>query len=299
MDPNLFDFSCDLTQEEQMEQLILLISSLSFVNDFCDVSVDQYSGASHMQVFYEMNGGFLAESELGKSREVRVAWWQIIKQIQKMLLNGNNIELEDTAITGCPLRFLNSDKYEFPFLKYLYCVLFGESKCESNMLLLSKSNKSCSPTATFFWGGASKSIDAVFDPSIDCNGIVAKYLISNELENEMFPYSCSCEKLNEAFLNECRSNHLDNGQKRAIYYQYGSETASRNRYIRHAYLSRKNPHYIVFAHKNNKFYFSIDMEHGGIEIFRNQGKSPPHLGEYDFSCTLQKEADPTTHRLNI
>lgn len=299
LDPNLFVFSCDLSKEEQMEQLLLLISSLSFVNNYFDVSVDQYSGASHMQFFSEMNGGFLTESEFGKSREVRVAWGQIIKQIQKMLLKGNNVDLADTAITDCPLRFSNNDKYEIPFSKYLFCALFGESKCENNMLLLSKNNKSCSPTATFFWDGASTSIDAVVDPSIDCNGIVAKYLISTDLEDEMFPYSCSCKKLNEAFLNECTGNHLDNGQKQAIYHRYGSETASRNKYIRHAYLSRKNPQYIVFAHQKNKFYFSIDMEHGGIEVFRNQGKSPPHLGEYDFSCRLQKEADPTTHKLII
>ena len=88
-------------------------------------------------------------------------------------------------------------------------------------------------------------------------------------------------------------------EKKAIYITFGTEVALRNNYHSKPDISRKNPSYVVFVHSLGKYYLSIDKEHGALEVFKNQGKHPLHLGEYDFSCSLNKGPEPETHKLVV
>ena len=88
-------------------------------------------------------------------------------------------------------------------------------------------------------------------------------------------------------------------EKKAIYITFGTEVAHRNNYHSKPDISRKNPSYVVFVHSLGKYYLSIDKEHGALEVFKNQGKHPLHLGEYDFSCSLNKGPEPETHKLVV
>ena len=88
-------------------------------------------------------------------------------------------------------------------------------------------------------------------------------------------------------------------EKKAIYITVGTEAAHRNNYHRKPDISRKNPSYEVFVHNLGRYYLSIDKEHGALEVFKAQGKHPLHLGEYSFSCVLNKGPEPETHKLVV
>lgn len=294
MDPCLFEVPSNMSQDDQFAHYIILKDSIDFVSDFFHVSLDAYDGAP-----------YIGNSEsppyappITKSLYIRNNYAQISKKIQKMVSRGKLIELPKASISNCSLQFEDTMTAEIKFKQYLF-LLFCSDLHENTLLLLSQKNNIYIPSITLSVEDSTYELSTIFDPAVDCNGIVAKYLMESLETNSIFPQFTACTKLNERFKEEISRPGLTVNERKAIYISLGTEVANRNNYHAKPDISRKNPHYEVFVHSTGRFYLSIDLEHGALEVFRSQGKHPSHLGEYDFSCVQTKAADPKTHKLVV
>ena len=58
---------------------------------------------------------------------------------------------------------------------------------------------------------------------------------------------------------------------------------------------KKKKRYLVYTkNEGSVYHLSLDFESGGFEVF---DKNYVHMGQYNFSCTIAKKAQPMTHRL--
>ena len=186
---------------------------------------------------------------------------------------------------------------EDAFKKYLWTAINSKDiSVENTIILLSRDNIMFAPKVAIYTGTSIISLTAVGSPAVDCNNIVGTHLKYSVDEHEKFPYYEACAELNPAFLAEIDNPTSD---KKQIYIKFGKETAHRNGYIEDISITKKNPHHYVFVRLKDKYYISIDEEHGGLELFYGNGHSPAHQGEYDFSCCFKKEADTSTHKITI
>ena len=294
IDPSLFEVSEEMSKEDQLDHFMFLKESIDYVSNFFDACLDTYDGAPYCYNSQEA----LYVPPITTSFYVRNKYSEIRKKIQKMAEKGRNVDLPDKAVCECIIRFEPNSSCVTEFKKYLYYVLC--SNCiDETLLLLSQKNRDLMPTITVCDEENLYNLASVYNPATNCTGIVSKYLKLCVDEKNVFPQSDACYKLNDCFLEEKLKQGQNIDEWRHLYTIFGTEVAKRNNYIRKPDLSRKNPNYEVYVHKIGLYYLSIDMEHGGLEIFKNRGKNPPHLGEFDFSCTFKKEPNPETHRLIV
>lgn len=294
MDPSLFEVPENMSAEDQFDHFMFLKDSIDFVADCLEVALDRYDGAP-----YSCNSETPPYAPpITKSLIVRNRYSEISKKIQKMTLFGDWIELQDESIDECSLQFEDKTAADVKFKQYLYHI-FCAGLHENSLLLLSQKNRRCAPSISFYIDGSAYILSAVYDPATDCSGIVPQYLKqSNEVE-VIFPQCAACRKLNDTFKEKMSKCGQTAEEKKAIYITVGTEVAHRNNYHRKPDISRKNPSYEVFVHSLAKHYLSIDKEHGALEVFKEQGKHPLHLGEYNFSCVLNKGPEPETHKLVV
>ena len=297
IDPRLFEISPDMDDDNQLEHFTLLDSTISFVSTCMDAALDEYNGAPYM--YYYDSTPTYREAPITESRYIRSRYGRIRKEIQKMLRNGMTVELTEEGMVECTLDFEDNTVTEKSFKLYLYEKLFCDCSEYSLLLLLSDKNSQHSPKVSMSSDRGSKDIVSVHNPAVDCNGIIAKYLSANTNQHEIFPQRTSCMSLNSAFLSEVSPQRLSDAEKRPYFIKYGNEVASRNGYEKKPDISRKNPRYSVFVHPHQEYYLSIDLEHGGLEVFRYQGSYPPHQGECDYSCKFVKDAEPETHKIIV
>lgn len=295
IDPGLFEVPEGISREEEIEHYFFLKNSIEYASRYFDVILNDYDGAPYG--FW--NGGTFSRPPLTRSHYIRTHYVNLQAEIRKMAKNGTQVKLEEDTIDSCSLSFCNHSNTEIPFKKYLFTLFFsGKYSYDQAVVLLAKHNECCSPTIRLIRGD-SIDITAVSNPATDCNGIVHQFLARTDLMEEPFPQQYACEYLNNAFLNESKKSGLNNNNKRSLFIKFGNETASRNYYSQKSDISRKNPNYEVFVHRNGNYYLSIDLEHGGLEVFRKHGNHPIHLGEYDYSCAQIKSSELETHRLNV
>ena len=131
-------------------------------------------------------------------------------------------------------------------------------------------------------------------------GIVKKEQDTNGLfENQL------CEHTNKYFepyrkLKDSERNEYD--------FSFGKIVADRHVFIYSKELSKINTIrskskrrdvYVKYYKRKPIYYISIDTEHGALEVFLHQSKSPKHIGEYNFSCNKIKDADRQHHKLYL
>lgn len=296
-DPGLFEISAESSKEEQIEHFNFLKNSIAFAVNYLDVVVDTYNGAPYHH--YYNPPSTCCVPPITKSLTVKNKFSEIRKDLLRMMRNGQDITLSGKT-AYCDTMVLDPDSVTtVPFLAYVYSLIFNSQQGNSYLLLLSKVNDSCAPIVTFQSEGASFTMTAVSNPAIDCNGVIFEYFKACANANEMFPQKGTCIDLNQAFLDIVTSSQLSVPEKKIFYKKFGDEVASRNYYQNQPEISRRNPQYKVYVHAHRRYYLSIDCEHGAIEIFSCNGQHPIHLGEYNFSCNFQKDADPTTHKLRV
>lgn len=294
LDPCLFEIPDNWDKDAQLDHFITLKDTIDFASECVDTYMDSYDGAP-----------FCVNSEnppyappITKSLVIRNRFSEISKQIQKMVYRGEWIELQDNCVDACSLQFENNSTAELQFKQYLF-YLIDNNDYKDTLLLLSKKNQCCSPKTAVQIENNVYVFSSVFDPSVDCHGIIAKYLKNSTREDAIFPQDTACRRLNDSFKHEIASSSFSNEERKTIFIKFGTEVASRNKYCVRQDLSRKNPRYEVFVHARGGYYLSIDVEHGGLEIFKKQGQRAKHLGEYNFSCILSKGPEPETHKLTI
>ena len=296
-DPGLFEISEKLSREDQIEHFNFLKDSITFAVNYLDVVLDMYNGAPY-RYYFDPPSTYL-NPPITRSLIIKNEFSQISKDLLRMIRNGQDVSLSSKAVC-CDDMVLDSNSITtVPFLAYVYSLFSNSQQGNSYLLLLSKANAPCAPTLTFQSDNSSFTMTAVSNPSIDCNGVIFKYLKACANANEMFPQKDACLALNQAFQDVVSSSQLSIPEKKTFYKKFGREVASRNYYQKQPEISRRNPQYMVFVHAQRKYYLSVDCEHGAIEIFSCNGQHPIHLGEYDFSCNFQKHADPTTHNLDV
>ena len=294
MDPSLFEAAENMPADDQLDHFMFLKDSIDFASDYFEASLDGYDGAPY---------SYNSESHqyvppITKSLTVRNRYSEISKKVQKMVLRGDWIELQDKLIEECSMQFEDTTTAEVKFKQYLYHI-FCTGIHENSLLLLSQKNKRCAPSVSFYIDGSVYILSAVCNPATDCSGIVPQHLKQSIEVDEIFPQCAACCKLNDTFKEKISKCCQMGDEKKAIYITFGTEVALRNNYHSKPDISRKNPSYVVFVHSLGKYYLSIDKEHGALEVFKNQGKHPLHLGEYDFSCSLNKGPEPETHKLVV
>ena len=296
LDPCLFEIPSDMPIEEQQNHFFFLKRTIDFVYECLDSSMDEYSGAPYCFFL----GDPFQRPPITKSLSIRNGFSAIEKKIYKMMAVGEYVDLTADAITVCPFKFELDTITAEPFKQYLHKLFFAEKTNTSGcLLLLSLKNADLSPIVLLGDGKTEVMVDAVSDPACDCGGIIGNYLKESDDLSGLFPRKFACYLLNDVFKTAIDEKGLDKNEKRALFILLGNEVASRNAYAKRADISRKNPSYEVFVHTNGTHFLSIDLEHGGLEIFKNQGQHPLHLGEFDYSCNMNKAPDPTTHKLIV
>ena len=273
---------------------MFLKSSIEFAADFLDVGVDRYDGAPY--VGNNQREPFFPP--ITKSLTVKNRYSEICKKIQKLVIRGDWIDLKEQTVSSCSIAFEAMSATESPFKQYMYCMLCSTS-CDELLLLLSKKNSGITTCASFSFDDITYSVPAVSNPAENTMGIVHRYLINSADADSIFPHSAACSYLNKRFKEVMSEKAYTCAETKAVYREFGTEVALRNQYQRRADIARKNPSYEVFVHQQNKYYLSIDMEHGAIEIFKSQGNNPMHIGEFNFACDQCKRSAPQTHKLVV
>ena len=296
LDPGLFEISENLNRNEQMEHFYYLAETIDFIGDFVDGAIDSYNGAPYSYYLEEQEDREeYHEPPITRSLIIKNKYVNIKKKLLRFLKEGQMIDLGESAIFDCSMQFESNSITTNAFKKYLYYLLIQTSSCSPFLLLLSKVNEHLAPTVRVFFDNTTKTIPSISNPASDCNQIIGPFLKSCSDENDLFPQKSACHQLNDCFLYQ--THGLELSQRKAICIKYGRETASRNGYKQNPTLSKKNAQYIVYVHENGQYFLSIDLEHGGLEMFARQGTHAQHLGEYDYSGGFSKEAQPQTHRL--
>lgn len=289
LDPGLFEISENLNCNEQMEHFHYLAETIDFISDFVDGAPYSYY-LEEQEDREEYHDPPITRSLIIKNKYVNIK-----KKLLRFLKEGQMIDLGESAISDCSMQFESNSITTNAFKKYLYYLLIQTSSGSPFLLLLSKVNERLTPTVRVSFDNTTKIIPSISNPVSDCHQIIGPFLKSCRDGNDLFPQKSACHQLNDCFLYQTRG--LELSQRRAIGIEYGRETASRNQYKQNSSLSRKNTQYIVYVHENGQYFLSIDLEHGGLEMFARQGTHAQHLGEYDYSGGLSKEAQPQTHRL--
>lgn len=212
IDPSLFEIPENIPKSEQFSHFMFLKDSIDFVSDCFEVSLDQYDGAPYFGNSESPPYG----PPITKSLIVRNRYSEVSKKIQKMLLHGDWVELQDKSINDCLLQFEDTTTAEQKFKQYLYYI-FSSGIHEKSLLLLSQKNKSCTPSISFCIEETTYILSAVFDPAIDCNGIVQKYLKESVNSDSIFPQCIACCKLNDKFKEELSEHGQTVDERRAIY----------------------------------------------------------------------------------
>lgn len=297
LDPGLFEISEGSTDEDQLEHFFFLSETIDFIASFIDGTIDQYNGAPYNFYFNPDDNPQYCDPPITRSPIIKTQFCQIQKKLLKLLLNGERIDSLDVTISNCSMRLDSNTITTDAFKKYLYFLFAEEPDSSNRLLFLSKANEASAPIVNIEINDTTWTMPAVSNPAIDCHQIVGSFLKSSYNENEVFPWKLSCHKLNGAFIHQTSESNLQ--QRRGLITIFGRETASRNHYIHNQTVSRKNPQYIVYSHENGQYFMSIDLEHGGLEMFSRHGNRADHMGEYNYSCELAKNAQPQTHRLEI
>lgn len=295
LDPGMFEIDINISKKEQLNHYFYLLESIKFISTYFDATLDQYNGAPYIY-FYSDTISYQAPP-VTASHTIKDNYVEIKKYIQKLIKKGEVVELGNDIIQQCDLNFVPNSMLEDAFKKYLWAAINSKNlSVENTIILLSHDNIMFAPKVAINTGTSIIYFAAFGSPAIDCNNIVGTHLEYTVDEHEKFPYCEACAELNTAFLAE-----IDNptSNKKQLYIKFGKETAHRNGYIEDISISKKNPHHYVFVRLKEKYYISIDEEHGGLELFCGNGNSPTHQGEYDFSCCFKKEADPSTHKITI
>ena len=294
IDPGLFEVPEKTSLNDQLEHFMFLKDSIDFVSDFFQVSLDEYDGAP-----YSCNSqSHPYAPPITKSLIIRNRYSEISKKILKLVSRGEWIELQDKSIDDCSLEFVDNTAAEIQFKQYLYYIFCADIQ-EKSLLLLSQKNCNCVPSTSFRANESTYNLSTVYSPAEDCSGIVSKYFKQSTEVDSIFPQLATCFRLNDKFKEALIENEKTVSERIPIYIKFGTEVACRNNYLAKPDISRKNPSYEVFVHKLGTFYLSIDVEHGALEVFKDHGKHPLHLGEYDFSCIQNKGAEPETHKLIV
>lgn len=296
LDPSLFEISEDANFDVQLEHFHFLAETIDFVASFVNGALDEYNGAPYSYYFEETADGQNYQAPpITHSLIIRNKYVTIKKNLLKLLSQGRFVDLPDSTISRCSLQLDLDSVTANAFKKYLYFLLTEDSSCSHFLILLSKANEHSAPLVTVFFDGIFKGIQSISNPAVDCHQVISAFLNPCNEENDLFPQKASCSQLNSHFI--LHTIRLELSQKRAAIISYGRETASRNHYTQESSLSRKNPQYIVYVHKSRQYFLSIDLEHGGLEMFKLCGSHAMHIGEYDYSGNLSKPAQPQTHQL--
>lgn len=301
LDPNLFECDKKTTTEYQFMHFQYLKNNISFLYDYCCVTLDFYQGAP-----YWFSGNPYLKPPITESHYIKTYFFsEIMKKIQR-IINKNNSEKDISKTNGSlnifGLDFIESSVCKGSFLRYLETQLDVLDNC---IFVLGMEGESCPVTAEF--NGKTSDIQAISNLPSDCSNQVVKILNAPDDDNCFFPSKDACKTLNDSFKDEIANKNLTNAEKISIRRKYGCEFASRNYYSKDKKLTKSNPTYSVFLHNKNRYAISVDQEHGGIEVFKkknttkkyNGGKTSSfmHIGEYSYSGKQTKDAEPDHHIL--
>ena len=295
LDPGLFEI-----ENKDTEHIHFLRETIKFASDFFDAYLDIYNGAPFHH-FYDPPETYY-DLPVITGRTLRAEYAKVKKDILKLICRGEDVTLPSEQVDDCTMSFTPLTITEAPFRQYLFHVFFANGAVppsDSVLLLLSEENYTHAPLIRIRFNGESAQILAVSDPATDYHQVVPRYLKQSDNPNSMFPQNQACARLNAEFQMVVTRKKMNDNEKKAYYNKFGAEAATRNGYLQCPELAKKNGGRRVFIHARGTYYLSIDTEHGGLELFKNQGKEPAHLGEYNFSCVLQKEAAPQTHKISV
>lgn len=104
------------------------------------------------------------------------------------------------------------------------------------------------------------------------------------------------------------TKHLKDEIRYEFFIKYGEIVAIRNEYVLDERLTKLNarkinavkktkkrrPIYVKYNGKKPQYYLSIDIEHGGLEVFKHK-RRPEHLGEHNYSCNIVQDPSPNDH----
>ena len=287
LDPCLFELSC-LRIPDELEHFLFLNDTITFVATHFDCGLDTYDGAPY---------GYNSKTKewhppITKSLTVRNRYSEIRKILQKLISLGEQLALITNPVDSCSLQFEEDSAAKDSFQQYLSHII-ESNRIMDAVIILSRKNNACIPYVQVCHDEEFKTIASIFDPAVDCSGVVKTYLKRASQDSSAFPQKSACGMLNQRFKEEV----IASPENASVYIKYGAETACRNGYKKDTVLSRKNTPYHVYKSESGVFFLSLDMEHGALELFEKHGSNAVHQGEYNYSCEQIKAASPNDHTL--
>lgn len=287
LDPNLFECDENTDNKFQLIHYKYLDDCISFLSEYCEVKLDLYESAP-----YYCRYSPYTNPPITKSHYMKTHYNEIRRKIQKIQDKNFSFVVLDSIVPNIEIKgmnFITRSECKDVFFKYINSQLEDTSEC---IIILGMNNKAKNICIVDV-NKKQYNIQAIHKIFSDCSQRVVNILSVPNNIDDIFPCKLACQKLNDSFLNDPQNEGLDMKGRISIMKIYGIEVASRNFYLKDEVLSRKNPQYIVFLHRNGKYAISIDQEHGGLEIFKKMNKSRKykngktssfeHLGEYTFS----------------
>ncbi|WP_340025057.1 hypothetical protein MHI24_07700 [Paenibacillus sp. FSL K6-1096] len=218
----------------------------------------------------------------------------IFSVIQKMMIH-EYVDLEGISPARCTSQMnLPEGDLTEAFLSYLNYI-----QGEESLLFIGHDNLNIARPLQFFATKEFKIETSTFI-KIELTNVMLPFLKDNFDKDDIFPRKRFCAKYNDYVLNKIKFNGLSINESISIFQEIGALVAFYNCYEKDIGLSAKNSSgtklRTVYKKTVGKvYYLSIDVESGGFEVF---DRNFVHLGQYNFSCELAKQADSKTHKLH-
>lgn len=271
--------------EEQQEHAMLLADLLDYMYKYCNIQFEDYRKAPY--------DGYRMEIPRYSSQTLNnYVTTNIFSKIQKMLVKDQYVDLENIEPATCISSIeLEDDSFTEAFLRYI-----NYAHDEEVIMFIGKKNMLVE--RPFKFRGASEfNVNTSTEADIELSTVLLPFLKECNNYDEIFPRKNACYKYNEYVLNKSKDMRLNQSEKISLFESVGDLVARYNYYERDEHLCRLNKsrkRKVYRKEKGKLYYFSIDIESGGIEVFDENFK---HLGQYNFSGELAKPAEPTTHWL--
>ncbi len=274
------------TAEEEMTHYLELSNLMSILERYCDVKFDYYKKApyeSYKMEIPEYKNNYTLNN---------LVMINVYAKLQKMM-GKNYVDLEEIEPVECitAMEIPNTAGKE-AFLRYLNYV-------KSNAIMFIGKKNYGFDRPFRFKGDVEFDVDTSHAATIETTDVLYKYLRRDINYDAIFPMEGLCENYNNYVMEQIEYKQMNQNEKNALFEKIGNVVAVYNFYNKNQRLCRlnstPNKKRIVYTkNEGSVYHLSLDFESGGFEVF---DKNYVHMGQYNFSCTIAKKAQPMTHRL--
>lgn len=274
------------TSQEEMAHYLEVSKVMSILENYCEVRFEYYKKAPYES--YKMEIPEYKNNLTLNNLVMTNVYVKLLKMMEKEYVDLEGIEPAE-CITGMTIpNFAGKEA----FLRYLNYV-----KSDAIMFIGKDNYQLDRPFR--FKSDIEFDVDTSHAATIETTDVLLKYLRRDVNYDVMFPMEGLCKDYNDYVIKEIENKRMDQNEKNALFEKIGNVVALYNFYTKNQRLctlnSSRNKKRIVYTKNIGiEYHLSLDFESGGFEVF---DKNFVHMGQYNFSCTIAKKAQPKSHIL--